>query len=48
MQKLVLVQPPSATAERVFSLLTTMVGDQQDEALEDYVETALILRVKDR
>lgn len=46
-QKLVLVQSSSAAAERVFSLLTTMFGDQQHEALEDYVEAALMLRVND-
>ena len=46
-QKVVLVQPSSAAAERVFSLLVTMFGDQQHDALEDYVEAALMLRVND-
>ena len=44
-RKLIIVQPSSATAERVFSLLVTMFGDQQNETLEDYIEAALMLRV---
>ena len=47
-QKMVLVQPSSAAAERVFSLLVTMFGDQQHEALEDYLEAALMLRINSR
>ena len=33
-QKMVLFQPSSAAAKRVFSLLVTMFGDQQHEGLE--------------
>ena len=33
-QKVVLVEPSSASAERVASLLTAMFGDQQDHAIE--------------
>lgn len=47
-QKLVVVQPSSAAAERAFSMLTTMFGEQQHDALEDYIETSLMLRVNDR
>ena len=47
-EKLVLVQPSSAAAERVFSLLVTMFGDQQHDALEDMIEAASTLRVNDR
>ena len=36
------------TAERVFSLLATMFGDQQHETLEQYIEAALMLRVNNR
>ena len=43
-QKVVLVEPSSASAERVVSLLTTMFGDQQDHA----IEAALMLRVNGR
>ena len=46
--KLVLVQPSSAAAERVFSLLVTMFEDQQHDVLKDYVEAALMLRVNNR
>ena len=48
MQKMVFVQPSSAAAERVFSMLVTMFGDQQHEALEDYLEAALMLRINSR
>ena len=47
-QKMVFVQPSSAAAERVFSMLVTMFGDQQHEALEDYLEAALMLRINSR
>lgn len=47
-QKLVVVQPSSAAAERAFSMLTTMFGEQQHDALKDYIETSLMLRVNDR
>ena len=43
-QKVVLVEPSSASAERVASLLTTIFGDQQDHA----IEAALVLRVNGR
>ena len=43
-QKTVLVQPSSAAAERVFSLLTSSFGDQQDKSLKDYVESSLMLQ----
>ena len=36
------------SAERVFSLLATMFGDQQHETLEKYIEAALMLRVNNR
>ena len=47
-QKMVLFQPSSAAAKRVFSLLVTMFGDQQHEGLEDYLEAAFMLRIKSR
>jgi len=37
-----LVQPSSAAAERVFSLLNSSFKDQQDLALQDYVEASTI------
>ena len=47
-EKLVLVQPSSAAAERVFSLFVTMFGVQQHDALKDMIEAALMLRVNGR
>ena len=43
-QQVLLIQPSSAASERVFSLLKNSFGDQQLAALEDYVETSLILQ----
>ena len=40
-KKLIFVQPPSAAAARVFSLVATMFGSQQRKTLEDYIEAAL-------
>ena len=37
--------PNSAAAERVFSMLKAMFGDQQMETLADIIQTALMLRV---
>ena len=39
-----LVQPSSAAAERVFSLLKFSFGDQQETTLQDYIETSLMLQ----
>ena len=36
------------SAERVFSLLATMFGDEQHETLEEYIAAALILHVSNR
>ena len=36
------------SAERIFSLLATMFGDQQHETLEEYIAAALILHVSNR
>ena len=40
--------PNSAAAERVFSLLKVMFGDQQMSALADYIQTALMLAYNKR
>ncbi len=40
--------PNSAAAERVFSLLKSMFGDQQMSALEDMIEAALALNYNKR
>ena len=38
-QKVLLVQPSSAASERVFSLLNSSFGHQQNSALQYYIET---------
>ena len=43
-KKVLLVQPSSASAERVFSLMNNFFGNQQDAALEETVEVAVMLR----
>ena len=43
-QLVLLVQPSSAAAERVFSLLHSSFTDQQDLSLQDYVETFIMLQ----
>ena len=43
-----LVQPSSAAAERVFSLLKCSFGDHQDSSLQDYIETSLMLQFNAR
>ena len=42
------IQPSSAAAERVFSLLQVSFGDCQGLALQDYIETALMLQYNAR
>ena len=39
-----LVQPSSAAAERVFSLLQNSFSQRQSSSLEDYIETSLMLQ----
>ena len=39
-----LFQPSSAAAERVFSLLQNSFQEQQFSALEDYIETSIMLQ----
>ena len=43
-KKLLLIQPSSASAERVFSLLTNAFGSQQESSLQDYLEASVMLR----
>ena len=47
-QERYLVQPSSATSERVFSLLKASLGPQQDGSLQDYIESSLILQFNKR
>ena len=45
-QKKVLLQPSSAAAERVFSLLSNGFKENQQNALEDYISTSVMLQNK--
>ena len=47
-QMVLLVQPSSASSERVFSLLNSSFKDQQECSLQDYVETSLMLQYNKR
>ena len=47
-QNVVLVQPSSASSERVFSLLKASFGPQQDCSLQDYIESSLMLQFNKR
>ena len=47
-RKIVLVQPSSAAAERVFSILKASFNEQQDGALQDYLEVSLMLQYNKR
>ena len=42
--KAVLVQPPFAASERVFSLLAVCFNDEQSSALAETVEASVMLR----
>ena len=43
LKKVLLIQPSSAAAERVFSLLNNFFSNRQHNSLEDYVEASLLL-----
>lgn len=43
-RKVFLLQPSSAAAERVFSILKNTFGDQQQTSLGDYVEASLMVQ----
>ncbi len=47
-QKIFLIQPSSAAAERVFSLLNSTSDDHQNNSLEDYVESTIMLQYNNR
>ena len=42
-KKILLVQPSSASAERVFNIMKNVFRDQQNNALEETVETSAML-----
>ena len=46
--KAIVVQPSSAAAERVFSLLNNSFGSRQTNSLEDYIEGTIMLQYNKR
>ena len=44
LKKILVIQPSSAAPERVFSLLSSRFGDQQESSLSDYIEASTMLR----
>ena len=47
-KKVLLVQPSSAAAERVFSIMNNSFNDRQMNSLEDYVEVSVMLQFNSR
>lgn len=47
-KQILLLQPSSAASERVFSLLQNSFNNRQERALEDYIETSLILQYNNK
>ena len=43
-RQILLIQPSSAAAERVFSILTSSFSEQQIHSLNDYVEASIMLQ----
>ena len=43
-KNVLLVQPSSAAAERVFSILSSSFTERQTSSLEDYIETSVMLQ----
>ena len=44
-KKILVLQPSSAAAERVFSLLNNSFNEQQYNSLQDYIETSVMLQI---
>ena len=45
---LLLVQPSSVAAERVFSILSNSFTDTQRSSLEDYIETSIMIQYNNK
>ena len=43
-RKTALIKPSSAAAERVFSLLQSSLGKQQEQSLEDYIQLSVMMQ----
>ena len=46
--KVILVQPSSAAAEKVFSIINSSFNDSQDHALVDYIQACVMLQYNKR
>ena len=46
--KVLLVQPSSAAAERVFSILNSSFNESQEHALVDYLQDCVVLQYNNR
>ena len=42
--RVALIQPSSAAAERVFSILASSFGKQQESSLEDYIQLSVMMQ----
>ena len=47
-EKVLLIQPSSATVKRAFSLLQNSFSNKQSRSLEDYIETSVMLQYNNR
>ena len=43
-RKIALIQPSSTAAERVFSILQSSFGKQQEQSLEDYIQLSVMMQ----
>ena len=41
----IVIQPSSGSVEHVFSLLNSMFDEQQDNSLQDYVQSSIMLQL---
>ena len=47
-KNIILLQSPSATSDRVFSLLENSFTHRQERALEDYIEVSIMLQYNEK
>ena len=47
-KNVLLIQPSSAAAERVFSILSNSFGERQESSLQDYIECSIMLQYNGR
>ena len=47
-KQILVLQPSSAASERVFSLLQNSFNNRQEQALQDYIETSILLQYNNK